>query len=51
MVHAPKRDHSQKPDAVIDIIETFSPGPYLELFARYPRLGWDYAGDEVGVTL
>ena len=32
---------SQKPDAFLDIVETVSPGPYLELFARRNRLGWD----------
>jgi N6-adenosine-specific RNA methylase IME4 len=24
----------------------FSPGPYLELFARRNRLGWDTVGNE-----
>lgn len=33
--------HSEKPPAVLDAIEAASPGPYLELFARQPRLGWD----------
>lgn len=51
VVFADRREHSRKPDAVIDIIETFSPGPYLEMFSRYPRLGWDVMGDEVGVLL
>src|SRR5437762_3396072 len=30
-----KREHSRKPDELYDIIEACSPGPYLELFARY----------------
>jgi N6-adenosine-specific RNA methylase IME4 len=34
-----KREHSRKPDALYDIIEQCSPGPYLELFARQARLG------------
>lgn len=38
--------HSAKPDAALDLIEQVSPGPYLELFARRARFGWDYAGDE-----
>jgi N6-adenosine-specific RNA methylase IME4 len=38
--------HSQKPEAWLDHIETVSPGPYLELFARRARFGWDYWGDE-----
>jgi N6-adenosine-specific RNA methylase IME4 len=29
-----KREHSRKPDELYDIIESCSPGPYLELFAR-----------------
>jgi N6-adenosine-specific RNA methylase IME4 len=38
--------HSAKPDAALDLIEQVSPGPYLELFARRARFGWDYWGDE-----
>ena len=38
--------HSQKPEAFLDHIESVSPGPYLELFARRQRLGWDTWGDE-----
>ncbi len=39
-------DHSRKPEAFLDLIEQVSPGPYLELFARRNRLGWDTWGDE-----
>lgn len=38
--------HSRKPDAFLDLVEATSPGPYLELFARRQRLGWDTWGDE-----
>lgn len=38
--------HSQKPDAFMDMVEQVSPGPYLELFARRVRLGWDGWGNE-----
>jgi len=38
--------HSRKPDAFLDLVEEMSPGPYLELFARRARFGWDYWGDE-----
>jgi N6-adenosine-specific RNA methylase IME4 len=38
--------HSAKPDAALDLVEQASPGPYLELFARRQRLGWDTWGDE-----
>ncbi len=41
-----KREHSRKPDQVYDIIEQCSPGPYLELFARFRREGWDQWGNE-----
>ena len=39
-------EHSAKPDAFLDLVEQVSPGPYLELFARRARFGWDYWGDE-----
>lgn len=38
--------HSQKPEAFLDIVESVSPGPYLEMFSRRARLGWDTWGDE-----
>ena len=40
------RAHSRKPDAFIDMVEQASPGPYVELFARRDRLGWDTWGNE-----
>jgi N6-adenosine-specific RNA methylase IME4 len=42
-----KREHSRKPDQLYDIVESCSPGPYLELFARYRRNGWTQWGDEI----
>lgn len=36
--------HSAKPPAFLDLVEQVSPGPYVELFARQPRLGWDSWG-------
>lgn len=42
-----KREHSRKPDELYEIIERCSPGPYLELFARGKREGWDQWGNEV----
>ena len=42
-----KREHSRKPDELFPIIESCSPGPYLELFARYRRRGWKQWGDEI----
>lgn len=38
--------HSKKPEAFLDLVEQASPGPYLELFARRNRLGWDTWGNE-----
>lgn len=41
-----KREHSRKPDELYDLIEACSPGPYLELFARFRREGWSQWGNE-----
>lgn len=38
-------EHSAKPEGFLDVVEQVSPGPYLEVFARRARFGWDYAGD------
>ena len=40
----PTGGHSVKPQAFFDLVEQVSPGPYVELFARAPRLGWDHWG-------
>ena len=40
----PTTSHSSKPDAFGDLVERVSPGPYIELFCRRPRLGWDSWG-------
>jgi len=41
-----KREHSRKPDELYDIVESCSPGPYLELFARGVRDKWMVWGTE-----
>jgi N6-adenosine-specific RNA methylase IME4 len=41
-----KREHSRKPDEQYKLIESCSPGPYLELFARGARKGWTYWGNQ-----
>lgn len=46
MIETRKREHSRKPDEQYRLIEACSPGPYLELFARYGREGWTAWGDE-----
>jgi N6-adenosine-specific RNA methylase IME4 len=40
MIETRKREHSRKPDEQYGLITSCSPGPYLELFARYPQEGW-----------
>lgn len=40
----PRGIHSEKPAAFLDVVEQVSPAPYVELFARAPRLGWDAWG-------
>jgi N6-adenosine-specific RNA methylase IME4 len=50
VISSRKREHSRKPDELYGIIERCSPGPYLELFARHERPGWDQWGNEVGIS-
>lgn len=45
------KQHSAKPEAAMDLIEQVSPGPYLELFSRRHRLGWDVWGNQIGSTV
>ena len=46
MIETRKREHSRKPDEQYDLIESCSPGPFLEMFARYAQDGWTAWGDE-----
>ena len=39
--------HSRKPEGFQDIVEIVSHAPYLEMFARRKRTGWDVWGNEV----
>lgn len=41
-----KREHSRKPDEQYELIESCSPGPYLEMFARGTRKKWTYWGNQ-----
>jgi N6-adenosine-specific RNA methylase IME4 len=43
-IGAKKREHSRKPDEQYEIIESCSPGPYMELFARGTRPEWTVWG-------
>ncbi len=47
IITSQKREHSRKPDELYAIIESCSPGPYLELFARHQRRGWTQWGNEI----
>jgi N6-adenosine-specific RNA methylase IME4 len=40
--------HSAKPDRIFEIAELLYPGPYVELFSRKDRDGWNCFGDEKG---
>jgi N6-adenosine-specific RNA methylase IME4 len=42
----PRRQHSRKPDCVSQRIERLVDGPYVELFARQKRRGWDCWGNQ-----
>ncbi|WP_108301394.1 MT-A70 family methyltransferase [Limnohabitans sp. JirII-29] len=41
-----KREHSRKPDEFYPLLESCSPGPYLEMFARGSRAGWTTWGHQ-----
>ena len=41
-----KREHSRKPDEQYQLIESCSPGPFMELFARGQRPGWTTWGNQ-----
>ena len=44
---APVERHSEKPDRFFKLVGELSPRPYVELFARRRRVGWDAFGDEL----
>lgn len=46
LIVAPIREHSRKPDQMHTDIEALWPGPYVELFGRAPRAGWDIWGNQ-----
>ena len=49
LIVSPRREHSRKPDEAYARIEALCEGPYLEMFARSERSGWD-AWSEAGLT-
>jgi N6-adenosine-specific RNA methylase IME4 len=48
LIVSPRREHSRKPEEAYGHIEQLVGGPYLELFARTARPGWESWGNEVG---
>lgn len=46
VIKSRKREHSRKPDEQYEIIESCSPGKYLELFGRGKRKGWTVWGNQ-----
>jgi N6-adenosine-specific RNA methylase IME4 len=48
IILAPVREHSRKPEEFYHRARQYAAGPYLELFARQARPGWDAWGNEVG---
>jgi N6-adenosine-specific RNA methylase IME4 len=47
VIGAPRKSHSAKPPEFHDLVEERSEGPYLEMFARAPRVGWTTWGNEL----
>lgn len=46
VIAGPRGEHSAKPEVFMDLVEHVAPGPYLEMFSRRARLGWDTWGNE-----
>ena len=46
IIRSRKREHSRKPDETYALVESCSPGPFLELFARGSRPGWVTWGNQ-----
>ncbi len=45
--HPRPRVHSRKPEGSYQLCERVSPGPHLEMYARYRREGWQQRGDQL----
>ena len=45
-LYAPRRTHSRKPDEAYEKIERMYDGPYIEIWGRNRRNGWDVFGNE-----
>lgn len=47
VIFSPRREHSRKPDDAFARMRRYAAGPYLELFARTRRPGWDCWGNQL----
>lgn len=47
VIHAPRKEHSQKPNEMYTLIEDTSYEPFIEVFARNERDHWDCIGNEI----
>ena len=47
LIISQRQEHSRKPDEIYKRIEQLLDGPYVELFARRERKGWDSWGNEL----
>ncbi len=48
LIVSPVREHSRKPERMIEQAEAIGDGPRCEFFARQKRPGWDCWGNETG---
>lgn len=48
IILSPVREHSRKPEEFYRRAQQYAAGPYLEMFSRQSRPGWDAWGLEVG---
>ncbi|MDX1927404.1 MAG: MT-A70 family methyltransferase [Pirellulaceae bacterium] len=47
-IHCDREPNGCPSPRIRDLIERASPGPYLELFGRYPAMGWTTVGGLIG---
>jgi len=47
LIISQRQEHSRKPDEIYERIEQLLDGPYVELFARRERKGWDSWGNQL----
>ncbi|MBI5248171.1 MAG: DNA methyltransferase [Desulfomonile tiedjei] len=50
VIHAPVREHPQKPDEFYRLVETLCPGRKIELFAQENRDAWDTGLTSVNIS-